>query len=170
MKIPKKYYNRLSKKETKKQLKELNKSRNQYKKGKYYERKKMSSFKQKKSPHIVEFEKKYCTKINDLKSIEKVTTIPVSSLNKIIKKGKGAYYSSGSRPNQTAHSWAYARLASTLLKHNAYKVDKHIIDESGRKIKAPPKKCSMKGGSAKKKIVNCCTITNRTKQKKYKIK
>ena len=56
----------------------------------------------------------------------------------------GAYYSSGSRPNQNAHSWAYARLASTLMKSKAYRVDKHILDEAGVKIKPPPKKRSKK--------------------------
>ena len=100
----------------------------------------MSSFKGKKSKHIVNFEKKYCTNITNLSEVAKVTGVPIPALKKVIKKGMGAYYSSGSRPNQNAHSWAYARLASTLTKNNAYKVDKHILDEAGVKIKPPPKK------------------------------
>ena len=140
MVLPKHYYSGLSKKNTKEQLKELEKSRELYKKGIYHQRKKMSSFKSKKSRHVVEFEKKYCVSISDLNSVSKVTGLPVSALNRVIKKGMGAYYSGGSRPNQNAHSWAYARLASTLLKHNSYRVDKHIIDDAGGKIKPPPKK------------------------------
>ena len=45
---------------------------------------------------------------------------------KVMDKGKGAYYSSGSRPNQTAHSWAYGRLASVILGGPARKIDKDI--------------------------------------------
>jgi hypothetical protein len=48
-------------------------------------------------------------------------------LRAIVKKGEGAYYSSGSRPNQTAHSWAYARLASALTGGKAAKVDYHLV-------------------------------------------
>ena len=44
-------------------------------------------------------------------------------------KGKGAYYSSGSRPNQTAHSWAYGRLASVILGGPARKIDKSIWEK-----------------------------------------
>ena len=140
MVLPKHYYSGLSKKNTKQQLNELKKSQNLYKKGVYHTRKKMDSFKSKKSRHVVEFEKKYCVNITNLKDVSKVTGLPIKALQKVIKKGMGAYYSSGSRPNQNAHSWAYARLGSTLLKHNSYRVDKHIIDEYGGKIKPPPKK------------------------------
>ena len=144
MVLPKHYYSGLSKKNTKEQLNELKKSRDLYKEGVYHQRKKMSSFKSKKSRHVVEFEKKYCVSISDLKSVSKVTGLPVSALNRVIKKGMGAYYSGGSRPNQNAHSWAYARLASTLMKSNAYRVDKHILDDAGVKIKPPSKKRSKK--------------------------
>ena len=57
--IPKKYYNKLSKKDTKNQLSELTKSRNSYKKGVYYTRKKMPSFINSTSPYVKKFEKKY---------------------------------------------------------------------------------------------------------------
>ena len=46
----------------------------------------------------------------------------------IVKKGQGAYYSSGSRPNQTAHSWGIARLASAITAGKSSVVDYHIID------------------------------------------
>jgi hypothetical protein len=41
----------------------------------------------------------------------------------ILNKGKGAYFSSGSRPNQTPYSWAYSRLASVIMNGPARKVD-----------------------------------------------
>ena len=46
-----------------------------------------------------------------------------------IKKGMGAYFSSGSRPNQTPQSWSYARLASVIMGGAARKSDKKIWDK-----------------------------------------
>jgi len=45
----------------------------------------------------------------------------------IIRKGKGAYYSSGSRPNQTPSSWGVARLASALTSGKSALVDSHLL-------------------------------------------
>ena len=52
----------------------------------------------------------------------------IDALNQIIKKGEGAYYSSGSRPNQTAQSWGLARLASALTGGKSAAVDYSIIE------------------------------------------
>ena len=41
----------------------------------------------------------------------------------------GAYYSSGSRPNQTPTSWGLARLASVILNGPARRIDKTIWDK-----------------------------------------
>lgn len=142
MSFPNHYYSGLSRKNTNQQLRELKKSRKLYKKGIYHLRKKTNSFKSKRSQHVVKFEKKYCVNITDLKSVSKVTGAPIEALEEIINKGMGAYYSSGSRPNQNPHSWAYARLASVLLKNKAYKIDKHILDKYNVKLKRPKKtKC-----------------------------
>ena len=51
----------------------------------------------------------------------------MSTLNEIVKKGEGAYYSSGSRPNQTAKSWGLARLASSITGGKSAAVDYAII-------------------------------------------
>ena len=154
--LPSKYYTKLTKKEKPKQLKELKKSRDLYKKGIYYTRKKMPSFVSLTSPHIKKFEKKYKVKITDLKAVSKATNVPIKALEKIVNKGMGAYYSSGSRPNQNPWSWGYARLASVLTRGNAYKIDKHVLDEYDiKEIK--------KGGST----IKCSKITNKT-MKKYK--
>ena len=65
----------------------------------------------------------------------------------------GAFYSSGSRPNQSAQSWALARLASVILKHGAYKVDRHVLIENGcDNIKPPPQKGAGKKRKGKGKI------------------
>ena len=55
------------------------------------------------------------------------------ALLKIVKKGQGAYYSSGSRPNQTAHSWGIARLASAITSGKAAAIDYKILEEGCNK-------------------------------------
>jgi hypothetical protein len=50
-----------------------------------------------------------------------------AALAKIINKGAGAYYSSGSRPNQTPQSWGIARLASAITSGKAAAVDYDIL-------------------------------------------
>ena len=60
------------------------------------------------------------------RNIAKVSGIPYKAINEVFKKGEGAYYSAGSRPNQTAQSWAYARVYSYILGGNARKVDAEI--------------------------------------------
>ena len=152
----------LDKKDNIKQKKELLKSIRLYKKHKYYTRKKVKSFKSKKSNHLDNVKKIYDIeplKIN--RELSKKTGCSIKILKQIVKKGEGAYYSSGSRPNQTAHSWAYARLGSVLLKRNSYKIDKHVLDEyKVKKIKAPKKSRSKQGGA--KKLIDCCKSNKNT--------
>ena len=57
------------------------------------------------------------------------TGCSISALKQIIKKGEGAYFSSGSRPNQTAQSWGLARLASSLTAGKSAAVDYDIIKD-----------------------------------------
>ncbi len=121
---------RLTRKDRKKQALELSKSRRLYKKGKYHSRSKVSSFTSKKSPHIIKAEKLYhVQKIGPTAELAKATKCSKSSLAKIINKGAGAYYSSGSRPNQTAQSWGIARLASSITGGKAAAVDYHILEK-----------------------------------------
>ena len=51
----------------------------------------------------------------------------------MFQKGQGAYFSSGSRPNQTGHSWGYARMASAITGGKASAVDFKIIKENCKK-------------------------------------
>jgi hypothetical protein len=116
--IPKKYVPKsLTEEDRKKQVKSI-------KEGK--PRPKVESFKSKRSSNVEAFEKKYKTKISDFDFINK-NILKKKGIDEIIKKGKGAYFSSGSRPNQTPTSWALARLAAVIMKNGAArKVDMAI--------------------------------------------
>lgn len=92
------------------------------------DRPKVKSFTSKRSNWTKKFEDKYKTKITDKDFITK-NIISKTGMEKILLKGKGAYYSSGSRPNQTAFSWAYARLASVIMDGPARKIDKDIWEK-----------------------------------------
>lgn len=121
---------RLTQKDKRKQAKQLMKSRRLYRKGIYHTRPKIKSFKSKKSSHILKAEKMYhVNKIGATDELAKATGCSKSALAKIINKGAGAYYSSGSRPNQTAQSWGVARLASSITAGKAAAVDYNILEE-----------------------------------------
>ena len=121
---------RLTRKDRKKQGKELMKSRRLYKKGVYHSRPQVKSFKSKKSNHIIKAEKMYhIDKIGATDELAKATGCSKQSLAKIINKGEGAYFSSGSRPNQSAQSWGIARLASSITSGKAAAVDYNILEE-----------------------------------------
>jgi len=79
-------------------------------------------FDNKRSSHVVKFEKKYGYKINNFKRISK-EIISQKGIDEIMDKGRGAYFSGGSRPNQTPQSWSLARLASVIVAGPARKVD-----------------------------------------------
>ena len=135
MNVPIKYIpNILTKKDKKKIKKQLKRTRKAYKKGRYIIRKPVSSFKSKKSKHILNAEKIYrLDKLKVNKSLSSKTGCSIKALNKIVKKGMGAYYSSGSRPNQTPHSWGIARLASSITGGKSAAVDFHILQNGCKK-------------------------------------
>ncbi len=83
---------------------------------------------EKRSSYVIKFEKRYNKKITDEDWIHK-NIITRTGQKKIMDKAMGAYYSGGSRPNQTPSSWAYARLASVLVGGPARKIDKNIYDK-----------------------------------------
>ena len=137
-KLPKHYTAKLSRKDKKKQEKAISKSNKSYQKGKYYTRPKMKSFKNKKSSWTQKFHELY-PNAKSLKEIEKVTGIPKKALMEVKKKGMGAYYSSGSRPNQTAESWGKARMYAYIFGSPTRKVDKHITQKYKVKFKHKPR-------------------------------
>ena len=131
IKVPMRYLpKQLSKKDRQKQSKMLRFSRKAYKKGQYFTRKKLSSFHSSKSPHIIKAQKMYgLEKIAPTQELARKTKCSVRALAKIVNKGAGAYFSSGSRPNQTAQSWGIARLASSVTGGKAAAVDYNILKE-----------------------------------------
>jgi hypothetical protein len=119
---------KLSKKDRKTQSRMLQKSIRMYKQGNFYTRRKLKSYPHKKSQHIVDAERIYNIPnlaIND--ELVKKTGCSKESLEHIVRKGEGAYFSSGSRPNQTAQSWGVARLASSITGGKAAAVDFNIL-------------------------------------------
>ncbi len=134
IKFPVRYVPRnLTRKDKKKQIAMLLKSRKLYKKHIYYTRKQVASYKNnknKKSNHIMDARRIYNIKtVTPNKELARKTGCSINALNQIVKKGEGAYYSSGSRPNQTPQSWGLARLASALTAGKAAAVDYDIIDK-----------------------------------------
>jgi len=128
MTLPPQYTKGLSKKDKKKQLKNLKTAKRSYKRGKYVSRPKLKSFKEKKSSWTQKFHKLH-PNAKTLKQISDVTGIPKGALSAVKKKGMGAYYSSGSRPNQTAESWGLARMYSYILGGPTRKIDHHITEK-----------------------------------------
>lgn len=125
---------KLSRSDKKKQKAMLKRSKRQYKKGKYFTRRKVKSFKSKASPHILKAQRVY--KVNNISAspaLAKESGCSIGTLRKIVKKGQGAYYSSGSRPNQTGHSWGRARLASSITGGKAAAVDIKLLTKGCKK-------------------------------------
>ena len=129
--VPQRYIpKKLSKIDQNKQKIYLRKSRKLYKKGKYYTRPKVKTFKSRKSNHLRRAEKLYkIDKISPSVELARKTKCKRSALEKIVSKGRGAYFSSGSRPNQTGESWGLARLASAISGGNASISDYHVLKD-----------------------------------------
>ena len=146
----------LSRKDKKKQIKSLLTSRKLYKKGKYFTRRKVSSFVSKPSNHVLNAKKMYgVDKIGATNELAKATGCSKSSLAKIINKGEGAYFSSGSRPNQTGQSWGIARLASSITSGKAAAVDYSILEKGckkGSKALRLAKKAKKKYGHGTRRV------------------
>ena len=120
----------LTDKDKQKQFKMLNKSKKLYKRNQYYNRPRVSSYKSKPSSHIANARKIYnIENIAPTPELAEKTGCKLSALNEIVRKGEGAYYSSGSRPNQTPQSWGLARLASSITAGKAAAVDYNILDK-----------------------------------------
>jgi len=128
-KIPKRYVPKnLTRKDREKQRRNIIASRRAYLKGRYIDRPKLKSFKNHPSPHITKAKAKYgVDRIVASSELARKTRCSIGALRKILNKGRGAYYSSGSRPGQSAESWAEARLASALTHGKASKVDHQIL-------------------------------------------
>lgn len=112
----------LTKKDKEKQIKSIKEQK---------DRPKVKSFESKRSPWVTKFQEKYKFPITDKAKINK-SLMSTKGINETLKKGMAAYYTGGSRPNQTKESWAFARLASVLLFGPASKVDANILLKYGK--------------------------------------
>jgi len=163
-KIPIRYLpNSLTTNDKQKQLNMLEKSKALYIEHKYYTRQPVESYTSKPSPHVKDAREIYkVSKVTPSKELSRATGCTISSLKKIVRKGEGAYYSSGSRPNQTPQSWGLARLASSITAGKSAAVDYKILEKGcdHRKkafILANKSKQKYKDGHGKTKKI---TITN----------
>lgn len=131
IKLPMRYVPKsLTKKEMKKQLRMILNSRKKYKKGQYTLRDKINSYLHKDSKHVRFAKRMYdVEKIVPGKELAEKTGCSIQGLKQIVRKGEGAYYSSGSRPNQTAQSWGLARLASSITGGKSSKIDYSILEK-----------------------------------------
>ncbi len=86
-----------------------------------------TAVKSKRSSFVISFEKRHGFKITDKRVAKEL--ISQEGIDQILNKGKGAYFSAGSRPNTTPQQWAYARLASVLVGGPARKVDQKIYNK-----------------------------------------
>tara|TARA_R100000951_G_scaffold97173_2_gene86765 strand:- start:381 stop:818 length:438 start_codon:yes stop_codon:yes gene_type:complete len=120
--VPKSYIGTLKGKEKKAQVKSIIENKDRPK----------TSAKSKQSTWTIKFNKKYEKQLENMKggkskrNISKVTGIPFKAIDEVFKKGEAAYFSAGSKPNQTPQSWARARLYSYILGGGARKVDASI--------------------------------------------
>ena len=130
MKIIHRYVpNTLSRRDKRRQRNMIVKSRRLYRRCKYYTRKPVKSFSSTPSAHVDRAKQLYhVDRIDASTELSSATGCSVKGLREIIQKGEGAYYSSGSRPNQTPQSWGKARLASAISGGNASLVDYSIIN------------------------------------------
>lgn len=118
--LPQKYVPKsLTKEQKKKQVKSIKEGTN---------RPKLKGVKPRKSSYTIKAEK-YFNNNTSLSNISKKLGVSQTGLKKIIKKGEGAYYSAGSRPNVSASAWGKARLYSVLFGGKARQVDKDIVKE-----------------------------------------
>jgi len=131
MKVPIRYLpNKLTKSDRTKQVNMLLQSRKMYKHRKYFTRPRVSSFVSKPSKHVANAQRIYGVQnVSPTKELADKTGCSLDTLNQIVKKGEGAYFSSGSRPNQTAQSWGLARLASSITSGKSAAVDYNILDK-----------------------------------------
>ena len=108
----------------------LQASRRAYHKGQYLSRSPLPSYPSRPSRHLEKARRLYGVEtMTPTKKLSQQTGCSVSSLKQIIRKGEGAYFSSGSRPSQTAQSWGLARLASALTGGKAAAVDFAILEK-----------------------------------------
>lgn len=131
IKVPYRYLpNSITKKDKERYSREIRKSRKLYKRGIYYKRKQIKSYKNRKSDHVSRAKRMYnIDSIKPSRELARKTGCSLKALKEIDRKGRGAMFASGSRPNQTASSWSIARVASAITGGKSAAVDYHILEK-----------------------------------------
>ncbi len=130
--LPKRYLSNLKGSDLKKQIKSIFEGK---------KRPKIKSRKARKSTWTAKFDREYGDEIvklkggKTLKNISKVSGISEKALKEVYNKGAAAYFTGGSRPNQTPESWAYARVYSYIMGGNTRKVDTEVTEKYNVKFK-----------------------------------
>ena len=120
----------LSAADKKAQLSNILEARALYKKGEFKARAPLKSFVSTPSKHVARALSQYgVASITPSRALTIASGCSLKGQKEIVAKGEGAYYSSGSRPNQSAKSWGLARLASSLTGGPASVVDFHILEK-----------------------------------------
>lgn len=119
----------LSAADQKAQLAAVLASRAAYKRGEFKARAPVASFASKPSPHVARALARYgVASVAPSRALAAASGCSVKGQRAIVAKGEGAFFSSGSRPNQSAQSWGLARLASALTGGPASVVDLHVLE------------------------------------------
>lgn len=139
-KVNPKYLKGLTKAQQKKKVANIKKSKELLKKGKKKEafelaKKRPTTKSKKKSSKTIAFKKKY----GDVKPLTRAfaikTGVPLKAQEEIIKRGKGAFVSAGSRASVgSAQQWSYAR-AYTFVMDKGTRFDKDIVKKYKIKFK-----------------------------------
>jgi|LauGreSBDMM110SN_4_FD.fasta_scaffold01333_4 hypothetical protein len=122
----------LSRTDLQQQIHMLETSRKMYRSTnkKFSTRKTLKSFTSRPSSHIKNAQRMYdVDAVRPSAELAQKTGCSLSALQQIVRKGQGAYFSSGSRPNQTPQSWGHARLASAITGQKASIVDYDILKQ-----------------------------------------
>lgn len=134
--VPEKYLRGLTKKQRKAKIKNIKKTKMLLKKNKkklaykLSQRRPLSKTK-KKSSWTVQFRNKYGDVKVPSKELEKKSGMDIRAQRAIIRKGQGAFLSSGSRASVSSpKQWGLARLYAVLMgSEGARKADRKIIEK-----------------------------------------
>ena len=88
-------------------------------------RPRVASFTSRASRWTTEFRRRFGRPVTDTAFVDRYL-LRRAGIRAVLRRGRAAYYTGGSRPNQTPQSWARARLASVLLNGPARKADADI--------------------------------------------
>ena len=131
MPLPPHYTGGLGQYEARRQRELIRRSKEKYERtGLVEARPRVTSAPTPRSSHATKFENRYGYKVSELAKVKR--DFPDTDVDMILKKGRAAYASSGSRPNTTPEAWAKARLASVLTGGKALRVDKDLVGPRSR--------------------------------------